>query len=196
MVTIASSFTRGKRWHAGQALTCIAWSPHGRSLAVAGDAAEVEVWDVQTGSVSSTYTGHTDIVTSKLVACGRYIASASRDGTVQIWNAATGTTERLLRQSASIHVMHAWSPDGSTLAWAGSDWIIYVWDLRTSRPVGVLSDPLAVSSRFTGLTIVVTSLLVARWPCTCIGCADAPTPTHLLSNTTTPLHLCRRWSAR
>ena len=142
MVTIASSFTRGKRWHAGQALTCIAWSPHGRSLAVAGDATEVEVWDVQTGSVSSTYTGHTDIVTSvSWSPCGRYLASASRDGTVQIWNAATGTTERLLRQSASIHVhVVAWSPDGCTLAWAGSDWIIHIWDLRTARPVQVLSN--------------------------------------------------------
>ena len=105
MVTIASSFTRGKRWHAGQALTCIAWSPHGRSLVVAGDAAPVEVWDVQTGSVSSTYTGHTDIVTSvSWSPCGRYIASSSRDGTVHIWNAATGISERLLHQSASIHV--------------------------------------------------------------------------------------------
>jgi WD40 repeat protein len=80
MVTIASGFTRGKRWHAGQALTCIAWSPHGRSLVVAGDAAPIEVWDVQTGSVSSTYTGHTDIVTSiSWSPCGRYLASAIKD---------------------------------------------------------------------------------------------------------------------
>lgn len=148
MVTIAPGFTHGKRWHAGQALTSIAWSPHGRSLAVAGSATVVEVWDVQTGSVRFTYTGHTDIVTSvSWSPCGRYVASASRDGTVQIWNAATGAREDTSGQplhhaaSTQIHVV-AWSPNGRSLAWAGSDWTIHIWDVPTGRTVQVLSDHL------------------------------------------------------
>ncbi len=146
MVTIAPSFTRGKRGLAGQALTCIAWSPHGLSLAVAGSATVVEVWDVQAGSIRLTYTGHTDFVTSvSWSPCGRYVASGSADGTVQIWNAATGAREdaafQPLSHAASTQVcVVAWSPDGRSLAWAGSDWTIHVWDVCTARTVQVLSD--------------------------------------------------------
>jgi WD40 repeat protein len=46
----------------------------------------VKVWDVQTGKAIVTYTGHTDSV--ERVAWspdGTMIASASVDGTVQVW---------------------------------------------------------------------------------------------------------------
>lgn len=127
-------------------MTCIAWSPHGRLLAVAGSSTAVEVWDVQTGSVRFTYTGHADLTTSvSWSPCGRSLASGSADGTVQIWSVGTAAREDTAFQplyrtaSAPVHAV-AWSPDGRSLAWAGSDWTIHVWDIRTARTVQVLSD--------------------------------------------------------
>jgi WD40 repeat protein len=79
--------------------------------------------------------------------CGRSIASASRDGSVQIWNAVTGVREdtsgHLLHHTATMpmHVV-AWSPDGHTLAWAGSDWAIHIWNVHTSQHIQVLSGHL------------------------------------------------------
>ena len=66
---------------------------------------------------------------------GRRLASASNDGTVRIWDAATGKIEHVLFG----HTMPAWgvafSPDGKRLASSADDATIKVWDVER-RPAG------------------------------------------------------------
>ena len=86
------------------------------------------------GTTLVTYYGHGDRV---LGLCwspdGRYIASASGDKTVQLWESATGNS--LLRYAGHTAWVKAvaWSPDGTTIASAGADTTVQVWNALTGR---------------------------------------------------------------
>ncbi|KAJ0166526.1 WD repeat-containing protein 5, partial [Colletotrichum tanaceti] len=65
---------------------------------------------------------------------GRWVASASADGTIKIWDAATGEhMDTLVGHMAGVSCV-AWSPDSGTLASGSDDKSIRLWDRVTGRP--------------------------------------------------------------
>ena len=60
---------------------------------------------------------------------GTHLASASDDGTVRLWNAATGRLERTLRGHRQSVTSVAYSPDGRRVVSAGADGTVRVWDV-------------------------------------------------------------------
>lgn len=58
---------------------------------------------------------------------GKYIASASSDRTVQVWEATTGNRVLTYRLHPAAVNPVAWSPDGQHIASAGQDGIVQVW---------------------------------------------------------------------
>lgn len=65
---------------------------------------------------------------------GRWIASASADGTARIWDAATGAhMDTLVGHMAGVNCV-AWSPDSSTLATGSDDKSIRLWNRVTANP--------------------------------------------------------------
>ena len=78
---------------------------------------------------------------------GKLLASAGGDGTVRLWNPATGRPVGApLHTSARNGVSGgvAFSPDGKLLASAGADGTVRLWNPATGRPVGA---PLHASAR-------------------------------------------------
>jgi WD40 repeat protein len=75
---------------------------------------------------------------------GRLLASASRDGTIRLWEPETGRLARILvghqgpAQSDQNAVAVAWSPDGRYLATAGMDNAVQLWEAGTGRPLRTL----------------------------------------------------------
>ncbi|OLN94267.1 WD repeat-containing protein 5 [Colletotrichum chlorophyti] len=64
---------------------------------------------------------------------GHWIASASADGTIKIWDAATGAhMDTLVGHMAGVSCV-AWSPDSGTLASGSDDKAIRLWDRVTGR---------------------------------------------------------------
>ncbi|MEV5414468.1 WD40 repeat domain-containing protein [Thermopolyspora sp. NPDC052614] len=91
-------------------------------------------------------TGHTDTVRNLAWSPdGARIATASRDGTARIFDAATGYCERVLSGHEAMVEMVAWSPDSARVATASRDRTIRLWEVSTGRQVG----------RLTGATDVV-----------------------------------------
>ncbi|KAG8788918.1 hypothetical protein FRC16_001289 [Serendipita sp. 398] len=68
---------------------------------------------------------------------GRYIASASRDQTIRIWDAESGVTvgEPLKGHTDSVNCI-AYSPDGHHIASGSDDRTIRIWDAITGAAVG------------------------------------------------------------
>ena len=134
----------GKGWISGN----IAYSPDGTRLAVASsigiwlyDTATLQVEnsprlhrDRRNGAVA-LLTGHTDWVYSVVFSPdGNTIASGSRDSTVRLWDARTGTLIHTLTGHKSVVFSVAFSPDGNTLASGGGDDTVRLWDARTGTP--------------------------------------------------------------
>jgi WD40 repeat protein/serine/threonine protein kinase len=81
-----------------------------------------------------TLRGHGNVV--RAVAWdrdGTRLASGSYDGTVKLWEAATGKEIRTLRGHGQEVNAVAWSPDGARLASASQDRTVKVWDVATGK---------------------------------------------------------------
>ncbi len=63
---------------------------------------------------------------------GRHLATASRDGTVRVWDAACGEELLVLRHEDVVQRV-AWSPDGTRLATTSNDRTVRVWDADAVR---------------------------------------------------------------
>lgn len=90
---------------------------------------------------AATLTGHHgDVRTVAITADGRLAASGGDDGTVRLWDLATGTRVRTLTgPGASVCSLHL-GADGSRLlsgAWSGE---VRLWDTRTGACLRVLPD--------------------------------------------------------
>lgn len=159
--------TRKPRWMAqeGDTVLAVAFSPDGRLLATAGwerpirlrDRFQavphdlIRLFDPRTGERLRVLEGHRGIIeTLAFSPDGIRLASGSWDGTVRIWDVASGRQMQLLpldalsplrRGERDLWVKNPWVktvvylPDGKTVACGASDGIVRLWDLATGRPV-------------------------------------------------------------
>jgi WD40 repeat protein len=66
---------------------------------------------------------------------GQRLASRSHDGTVRLWNLATGTQRAVLNDHDGDVPIAALSPDGARLATLGGDDMLRVWDVASCTEV-------------------------------------------------------------
>jgi WD40 repeat protein/serine/threonine protein kinase len=122
--------TAGRMWSA-------AFSPDGRQIVTTDDRA-AQVWDAQTYRRTSVLFHGDTVYRALYSADGARIVTAGGDGTVKIWDAATGALVRELRggDARLRYFTAALSPDGRLVAAIDDRGdAARVWDAATGTPV-------------------------------------------------------------
>ena len=99
------------------------------------------------GSLYEMYEGHTSMVFGvDWSPDGKRIASASLDGTVQVWDAMTGKHVLIYRGHNGPVFSVRWSPNGQYIASAGYDHTVQIWDAATGKTLLVYRGHTALVS--------------------------------------------------
>ena len=102
-----------------------------------------------------TYSGHSNWVYSVAWSPnGKRIASASFDGTVQVWDALTGGHVFTYRGHTSAVNAATWSPDGKRIASASADGTVQVWDATAGSNIYIYTGH---DKDFAGTSIIAVA---------------------------------------
>jgi sugar lactone lactonase YvrE len=117
-------------WCSREFVHSIAFSPDGSTLASGSDDTTIKLWDINSGELKTTLTGHTSSVHSIAFSPdGSTLASGSDDTTIKLWDINSGEIKNTLTgYSDSVS-----SPDGSTLASSSEDKTIKFWDINSGE---------------------------------------------------------------
>lgn len=111
----ARTFQRaGKLKGSGSDFLHLNYSPDGKFLAAATRDGIIRMWNLETGSIQQTYTGHQGMVWSVAFSPdGSILASAGQDRTIRYWDAPSGDVLANLRSEYEIDTL-VFSPDPET----------------------------------------------------------------------------------
>ena len=101
----------------GHNIICLAFSPDCKLVATGGMDNNINLWDVNTGTLLNSFKGHTDwIVSIAISPDGNYILSGCKDKTARIWDIKSGSEVTLLKGHEATVAAVTYSYDGKTIA--------------------------------------------------------------------------------
>jgi RNA polymerase sigma factor (sigma-70 family) len=135
------------------------YAPDGLSVALPGATEPmIRLCEAATGKEIRSFSNGCAVKTVAFAPDGKALAAAGKDGTVRLWDVATGQEVRALAHpeltdpDRDALVSLAFAPDGKTLAVGASDAVIRLWDPAAGKPL----------RRLKGHTWWVTGLFFGR----------------------------------
>ena len=137
--------------HEGSVLS-LDWSPDGKRLA-SGEGTDqilphnqaecknyINIWNLASHKVEHTLKGHNDgVISVSWSKNGSWLASASDDRNIKLWDANNGTLIATLGEGIghSAGVLDVqWSPNQTQLVSGSRDFKIRLWDVESKTPIG------------------------------------------------------------
>ncbi|MEG5048537.1 serine/threonine-protein kinase [Microcoleus sp. B4-C1] len=122
------------------AVTSVAFSPDGATLASGSEDKTIEMWKLETGRRWYTLTGHSDWVTCVAFSPdGATLASGGRDKMIHIWDLNKGKWWYALAGHSDRVSAVAFSRDGQVLASGSRDKTVQLWNLNKGRRMSALT---------------------------------------------------------
>ena len=141
------SWTIGKRFETypgARNVSFACFSKNGLNIVVVQDTV-AQSWDL-TGEIVSTFVGHHSAInTARYSPDGKSVVTASKDGSVRVWDAVSGTLQNIYCTHNSSANDVEFSPDGKYLVSVSNDSAVVIRNLVTGTELKVL-DNSAVSS--------------------------------------------------
>jgi len=103
-------------------------SPDGRLLA-SSNGTSFRMWDLQTGNVQTVEVGKAPVPAVKFSPDGRIVMVGVHDGSVRLFETATGKELRRLDKHTHNTICVCFTPDGRLAASGGRDNLIRIWQL-------------------------------------------------------------------
>ncbi|HKB04258.1 MAG TPA: sigma-70 family RNA polymerase sigma factor [Gemmataceae bacterium] len=133
------------RFSADERAYRLAFSPDGKTLAVGGELKQIRRREIPSGRELPALEGHAGGTYAVAYSSdGKFLASGGThpDGTIHLWDAATGKEVWRCKESLGAVYALAFSPDGSTLlsGQGGTGRSIRLWDVATGRPIRSFGD--------------------------------------------------------
>ena len=116
----------------------IAFSPGGQYLAVA-TVIGVWIYEVATSRALMLIPTASEVNSVSFSPDGATLAAGSYDGTVKLWDVASGEPIATLEGHTSRVNSVSFSPDGATLASGSGDGTILLWDVASGEPIATLA---------------------------------------------------------
>jgi WD40 repeat protein len=113
---------------------------HDNRYLILNDGGQVQFWDVQTRSLQQTLGDKegSPLVWGALAPNGEFLAVASKDRTIQLWDLRTRTITGVLLGHQDQITALAFSPDGKTLGSASWDRTVKLWNVAVAQEVASL----------------------------------------------------------
>jgi len=141
----AHSFKCVKTLHSvgDSSVDCVVITPDGKTLASNSIGNSSKLWNLHTGELIRTFSGHSGAVYCVAInPNGTILASGSSDKQIKLWNLDTGQEFRTLKGHSAIIRSLAFSPGGETLASGSYDNTIKLWNLKNGQEIRTITGHL------------------------------------------------------
>jgi WD40 repeat protein len=95
-----------------------------------------KLWNLANNAQAASLAHKGRVVDADFSPDGKFIVTASLDGTAQLWLAATGTATNAPLAHTDQVFSAKFSPDGTRVVTASKDRTARIWDVATGKPVG------------------------------------------------------------
>ena len=99
------------------------------------------IWDIESNECVDTLHGHTQQIKSALYSNdGKYIVSASADGTIRVWEVVNGNCIKVIGDNQESFSYATFSPNGRYILSISTTQTLRLWDCTSSECVYTLKD--------------------------------------------------------
>jgi len=94
---------------------------------------QIKIWDIRGSLIKDIDAGPVECWTVTWSPDGKFVASGSQGGNVNVWSIESGEREQCLETNGKFVMSVAYSSDGRTLACGGNDGLISVFDVSSGK---------------------------------------------------------------